>query len=225
MRHISLALALVLASIAASCSGGGTQATLSAIDILRKSDQAMGQVPSFRDERLYWHKPPLALTPNDAADVSEYRGTQARGFLANDSRGDATKCAWDDLGVKPFSEQVDGGPKTPPAQDVTLQGHELINGRSASVVSYDFDASDRNGEYTLWRTEWIDDQTYRILRMEQDASDAPLHLVDLFVYDGPLLTECPSKQSIATAEFQPRAIPPARSERCGLSGRGGIGFV
>ena len=91
--------------------------------------------------------------------------------------------------------------------DVQLHGHESIAGRSVTVLSYNFVASDRSGDgYTLWRTEWIDQQSYRILRMEQDASDAPLHLVDLFIYDGPLLTECPSKQSIATAEFQPKAI-------------------
>jgi hypothetical protein len=78
------------------------------------------------------------------------------------------------------------------------------------VVSYHFKAPSIDGLYDVWETDWIDRNSYRLVRYEQISSysngGAEDH-VDALVTFPPegLLRDCPTMPTVSIAALQPLA--------------------
>ena len=181
-------------------------------ETLRRSDAAMANVGFIRVEQT--DTGANSQHPGEI-EVWQYEDGQVRIAAGG---GDA--CTWfpsgSGAGRSPaFSERSQGGvdstsPMSGTLPDAFEQRTDAYDGHDVYVVSYHFKAPSIDGLYDVWETDWIDRNSYRLVRYEQISSysngGAEDH-VDAIVTFPPegLLRDCPTMPTVSIAALQPLA--------------------
>jgi len=179
-------LAAVLALMSSSCpifddDGARPPADAPpAEEIQRRSDEAMRGLTSFRAVMKVVPSVP-GNPPYESAH--DFRGTRCilpAGQTPKVQPNGACPCGPEQLqqdygtffdrakGGQPFGPPYAGG--TAPT-NLRLEKTEAIDGRTAWVVSYEFKTPSIEGPFTIWRREWIEVDSFLLLRQEQTDDD------------------------------------------------------
>lgn len=178
-------LPLLLLVLVASCSFASAdddeppQDAVSPDEVLRRSDEAMDALLSFRvTTRVV---PSVAGNPpyETAYDIRGRSCVLPAGQMPQVQPNGACPCGEQpSVHDLPFFNRAKGGqPFGPPfaggtlASNLRLEREETLDGRRAWVLSYEFKTPSIEGPFTIWRSEWIDKETYLLLRQEQTDDD------------------------------------------------------
>lgn len=183
MRFLLLPTLVFITSACSLLPGGentARRAEVSPEEVLRRSDEAMRASKSFRAVT----KVVPSVPGNPPYDLAyEFRGTRCvvpAGSVPKVEPNGACPCGANQIAVdhtaffdrakggQPFGPPFAGG--TSPA-NIRLENIERVDGRSARVVTYDFRTPSEEGPFTVWRKEWIEQGTFRLLRQEQWDDD------------------------------------------------------
>jgi hypothetical protein len=152
-----------------------------AADILQRSDEAMRSLKSFRAVTRVVPSVPGNPPYENAFDFRGPRCILPAGKVPAVEPNGACPCGPEGLpqDYSPFFDRVKGGrlfgppyAGGTPAEHLRLERSETLDGRKAWLISYDFQTPSIEGPFTIWRREWIEQDTYIVLRQEQTDDDA-----------------------------------------------------
>jgi hypothetical protein len=162
--------------------GGATDldASQSPLEILQRSDDAMRNLKSFRAITKVVPSVPGNPPYESAYDFRGAGCILPAGQVPNVQPNGSCPCGHEQLqqdyptffdrakGGRPFGPPYAGG--TEPANP-RLEKLEAIDGRAAWVISYEFKTPSIEGPFTIKRREWVEVESFVLLRQEQTDDD------------------------------------------------------
>lgn len=200
----SVVLVVVIGVLLTGCELSTAPTSLTAAEILRRSDEAMARLTFFR--ATVDIRPTVSARPA-TTDVIELHGPvclrNAHGVLQPQTASANCPCGWSELAspYRPYFRRAQGGilggppyAGATPATNLRIEGTERHQGVQAWALSYEFKTPSIEGPFTIWGKEWVAVDTFLLLRQEQRDNDrfgvrAQVTSV-LFDFDGPRTKEC-----------------------------------
>lgn len=176
---------------------------MTAEEVLARSDNVMAGQHTFRVSQVF--RPASSEIPGiwwayDVRDTLNVRTV----YRASDGNALSIDCErWNTLRKPLFSERTLGGLSadgesrfgaTGPT-NAGVDAIEYVDGKPAWVVSYQFKSPSVEEPIAVYRVEWIERDTYRLLRQEQWVEDpfgSTGQTVTVIDWSGDATAECPA---------------------------------
>lgn len=201
------------ATAAATTRASSVPTSLTAEEILRRSDDAMAATGYVVTEERAWAREPRSEQPGTV--VYERHGLELRA-LASDAVAGAT-CEARSGRVNPFAVRASGatalygtelGASAP--EEIELLREETYEGERAWVIRFRYNLPSIEGPYPVEHTEWVALDDSRLLRQEIEQFDTfgfMGQLVVRFVVYRETPAECPGTVTSTRDELRPVTSP------------------